>query len=309
MSKQLVVLGLDGLDVQKTRGWEPDLLLDHHAELDLSGFEMLRTSFIWPTMYAGEHPHERGFEEGGEAEDDHRSSWDNPLIEAASIVGSRIVPRKYRRSIGARLRRGGYDADPLSGHNSPQRDLFEGDCLFSSLKSKVIEVPAWNKGEADIKFNNRGAWSSVLESDGGVEFFFDALEEELEWKRSETLDAIEYPNDLVWTHFHFVDAVQHFFGEDVEREWYGKAADLVADVSDALDDDQYLVVLADHGLGESDHREPGLVCVEDDDLLPLPERPREVRGWLESFMAEQIEVNEETEANLTALGYADFQEE
>lgn len=307
MTNKLVVIGIDGLDVQKAERWQPDLLLKEHSKLDLSDFEMLRTSVIWPTMYAGEKPQERGFESDDVA--DHRSQWDNLLLNVASMVGSRILPHKYRRRIGSKLRREGYDAEPLGGHTSPYRELFEDDCLFSSLKSKVIEVPAWNKGEADIKFNNRGAWSSVLDSDGGVEFFFDAIEEEYEYKKAETLQAMEYPNDLVWTHFHFLDAVQHFFEEEIQKEWYEKASKLVNDISAELDDDQYLVVLADHGLGEKDHREPGLVTVQNNELTPLPTRPHGVRGWLEAFMSEQIDVNEETEANLTALGYADFQDE
>jgi hypothetical protein len=307
MTKKLVVLGMDGLDIEKAEQWQPDLLLKEHTGLDLSSFDMLRTNFIWPTMYSGEKPQERGFKPDDTA--DHRSTWENPLLNAASMVSSRVLPRKYRRQIGSRLWREGYNAEPLGGHDSPYRELFEDDCLFSSLKSKVIEVPAWNKGEADIRFNNRGTWNSVLDSDGGVEFFFDAIEEEYKYKREETIQAMEYPNDLVWTHFHFLDAVQHFFDEEIQKKWYQKASDLIRDIAAELDDDQYLVILADHGLGEKNHREPGLVAVENNVLTPLPAKPREVRGWLEAFMHEQIEVNEETEANLTALGYADFQNE
>lgn len=302
---QVVVVGIDGLDIEKAQQWEPDLLMERHQPLALDGFELLRTSHIWPTMFAGETPVERGFDDPGHNAE--RRQWRNPVVDAASAIAAKAVPRSYRRRIGWVLARRGFTGDTLGGAQKPHRGLFEADCVFTDTKSRVIEVPGWNKNELDIKFNRAGAWGEVMDSDDGVEKFMAAIDEEYQVKRNLTTEAMDAPYDLVWTHFHFLDAVQHFFQRDTQRDWYATAADVLADIRAAADDRTAVVVLSDHGLGAHGHREPGLVCVADDRWTPLPERPREVRGWLErELLADRIDANAETVEHLADLGYRDF---
>lgn len=300
---KVVVLGIDGLDIDKAKKWQDNILLKEHQAMSLDSFALLRTWFIWPTMFSGDKPQERGFDDP-QTERVNRAKWDNSLINYASIVASNIFPHSARRKIGSFLTEYGASTNNPSSQK-PQRSLFESDCVFTSLKSRVIEVPGWNRGELDIKFNKEGAWSEVIECDDGVERFIEAIEEEKAVKRNLTLEAIDHPYDLIWTHFHFLDAVQHFFNEPEQRKWYSVASEIVQDVIEAADEQTAVVVLSDHGL-DTGHREPALVAVEDKNLLPLPERPKEVRPWIEDILSESVEATEETLQDLEALGYRDF---
>lgn len=303
---KLVVIGIDGLDIEKAREWEPGLLLQKNNELDMSQFDMLKTYHIWPTMFSGDKPEERGFEGNNSEVPSERGSWENPVVDFASLIFSKILPRSTRRKIGWKMAELGINIDTV---NHPGRSLFEGDTVFTDMKSRVIEVPGWNKREMDLEFNTAGAWSQIMVDDKGVEKFVRSLNEEEEIKRKETLEAMDMPYDIVWTHFHFLDAAQHFLDKREQKEWYSKAQNLVDEVVEKSDERTLVVVLSDHGLAGGNHREPGIVAVNGD-FTPLPEKPSDVRSWIETrIMGEKVETNQETLEDLEALGYRDFVED
>ncbi|MEA5388505.1 hypothetical protein VB779_16675 [Haloarculaceae archaeon H-GB11] len=132
--------------------------------------------------------------------------------------------------------------------------MFEDDCLFSDLKARIVGVPGWNFRDClDIRFNDESLWETILRDDG-VEQCYEILEEELEAKVSVTEEALDYPYDLVWTHIHALDSVQHLFDRDIQREWYERVAEAVQSLINHSNV-RGVVILSDHGLmGETTDR-------------------------------------------------------
>lgn len=302
-TRPILVLGLDGLDLEKAMDWTPDLLLEEHGELKLDGFDRISTYWIWPTMVAGEHPRERGFPERDEGDGRDGGNWDTGALQVASRLSAPIIPKAIRSRIGGSLSKRGFSRKDEV--DRPGRDVLEGDCLFDPLKARVIDVPGWNFRESlDIEFSEVSLWEIALEDDG-VERVYEILNEEIEEKTEATRTALGYSYDLVWVHIHALDSIQHLFDRDIQRNWYDRLANDVKELRKATNP-RLTVVLSDHGLKGGDHREPGLVSVSDPELVPLPRRPREVRGWLEELVSDQAAANRERLENLEALGYRDI---
>lgn len=298
MSRPVLILGLDGLDLEKTRDWHPELLLDEYCELEVSHFDPISTYDIWPTMYLGQTPEQ--FAKEQRKMRFTLTSLRNAALEKGKNVAKQHLPDSVKEKIVWRPKDRGGNTSPQKGG----KELFEGETLFDPLKARLIDVPGWNFRESlGIQFDEVSLWEAVLEDDG-VELCYDVLEEELETKVEETAEALNYPYDLVWTHIHCLDSVQHLFGEEVQREWYEKVSDAVRPLI-KHQNAAGVIILSDHGLSGGDHRPPGIVATSEPAFNPLPGRPSEVRDWLGGIVSEDAETNEERMEHLAALGYRD----
>ncbi|MEA5406535.1 hypothetical protein VB773_02360 [Haloarculaceae archaeon H-GB2-1] len=244
MSDPLFVLAIDGLDIEKARQWTPELLLSTHSELSLTEFDTITTFHIWPTMYCGESAMGRIHA--------NKTYPQRLQQKLANLFGMLIDPVISDTKAGAAKRFIAPSANiaPRKGG----RELFEDDCLFSDLKARIVGVPGWNFRDClDIRFNDESLWETILRDDG-VEQCYEILEEELEAKVSVTEEALDYPYDLVWTHIHALDSVQHLFDRDIQREWYERVAEAVQSLINHSNV-RGVVILSDHGLmGETTDR-------------------------------------------------------
>lgn len=298
MKTPIIVLGIDGLDAEKVDEWEPSLRLDMSNEMSLDDFEEpYYTDEIWPTMILGESPRNQGWNPDEGREETESAAWENPLLNALSTAAERTVPHSLRRKIGQTLINRGHNPDS----SERARYRWSDDNLFSKLKSRVIEVPNWNRGEMGLDLS-RESWEYVVNADDGVERFYEAADDEIDEVTESIESAAEHPYDIIFTHYHYLDLVQHYFDEEVQRDWYARTVDLVDHFVDEYPD-HTIVVLSDHGLVDYAHRPPAFVSVHNPWTEELPESPHEVRAWLEGRLLDESSLNEKRQEHLEDLGY------
>lgn len=249
-------------------------------------------------MILGESPRKYGWDPNRKGVDQTSSAnWETPGLNALSNAAEHFVPHQYRRTIAEVLT--STVEDPS---NTLQADDYPSNHLFTDLKHKAIEVPNWNRGELDLEFTEE-SWETVID-DGNLEIFFRAIEDEIDVVTQCITLAAERPYDIIFTHFHYLDTIQHYFDEDTQRDWYGRTSELVESFCDRYPD-RPIIIISDHGLGEYEHRPPGFVSVSNSWTDDLPESPTEVRAWLEEYFADEKEQNRAREEHLEDLGYLD----
>ena len=293
----LVVLGIDGLDAEKVRKWVPEIQQDVTGEMSLEEFDGLYyTDELWPSMILGCSPREYGWDPNRDnVTKESSAEWNTPGLNIASNVAERILPSEVRSKIGQILKK--TVEDPAADFDIESVDTH----LFTGLKSKAIEIPNWNRGELDLDLT-RESWEYVVEEDAGVERFFDACESEIATISEETKSAMNYPYDIIFNHYHYLDLIQHYFGENIQRDWYERTAELVNDfVNDHPD--TTVIVMSDHGLADGVHRSPAFITVSNPWTEELPDSPPDVRRWIESAVIDEIEQNEEITEHMRELGY------
>lgn len=134
--------------------------------------------------------------------------------------------------------------------------------------------------------------------------FFDAIETEIAVVSDEIESSAEYPYDIIFTHFHYLDTIQHYFDCDTQKDWYERTGELIERFCKQYPD-RPIIIVSDHGLGEFEHRAPGFITVSGTWTDELPESPTEVRPWLEEYFASEKEQNQAREEYLEDLGYID----
>ena len=293
----IIVIGMDGLDSKKVDRWIPEIKQSVSGTMSLEEFEEpYFTNEIWPSMILGRSPREYGWDPKREGVTRESSAdWETPGVNAASNIAEKFVPHSIRKRIGAILKEN--IEDP-----APKLELDKvNDHLFTGLKSKAIEIPNWNRGELDLALT-RESWKYVVEEDGGIEKFYNACESEIETITNETKSAMDYPYDVIFNHYHFLDLVQHYFDEEVQKEWYERTADIINEFVDNYPNIT-IVIMSDHGLSDGVHRPPAFVTVANPWTKDLPKNPMKVRPWLEDALVEDIESNEEITKHMRDLGY------
>lgn len=292
------MLGIDGLDAEKLDRWAPEIHQDISGTLSLEPFgDVYFTNEIWPSMILGKSPREYGWDPKREgAAKTSSATWETPGLNFLSNISENVIPHNFREQIGSLLEK--TVEDPAA--QLPKRE-FGDDHLFSGLKHRAIEVPNWNRGELDLKLT-RESWEYVIDEEGGVERFFDAVDHEIRTISDEIHDSFSYPYDLVFTHYHYLDLIQHYFDEETQKQWYERTGELVSEFAEQYSDTT-IIILSDHGLGDTEHRPPAYVTVSNPWTDTMPDTPLEVRSWLEEGLQKNIEANENVESTLEDLGY------
>jgi hypothetical protein len=246
-------------------------------------------------MILGCSPREYGWDKNEGVREDSSAEWDTLGLNAVSNVAEKIVPLSVRSKIGQILKETIEDPTPAIEFEKVDSHL------FTDLKSRAIEVPNWNRGELKLELT-RESWKYVVAEDSGVERFFDACDSEIETITEETESAMNYPYDIIFNHYHYLDMIQHYFEKDVQREWYKHTAELVNNfVNDHPD--TTVIIMSDHGLIDGHHRPPAFVTVSNPWTNALPDTPMKVRTWIESALIEDIEKNEKITDHMRELGY------
>lgn len=292
-TSSLVVLALDGCDLELAHRWDcENLLLDEHRELTTFAYSRDEpyTPEVWLAVATGQHP--RVFE-GVEME------WDNPLLRAASM-GTRYLPMSVRQQLG-----------DLVGGKSDGMDLAVVDAPHAFDHGAAKGWPGITPAENLVE-----TWrllTRLKDGDASKEEHHSAVvsnfHEELGWARGQHLAG----TPIAGVHLHLLDTMGHHYARRPEqlREWYRLADRRVGELREEID---RLVVLSDHGMqtvAVDGDEEPGMhswraMIAGQGVETPLPEKVFDVRAWLESQVTERAETefhSDTTTEQLRALGY------
>lgn len=241
---KVAILGLDSLDADRVRSRYdfPSLLLSERGKIDLEGLTgaEVHTKVIWPIMLDGNHPSH------GEAEM-------SVAQRLSRLVQLFRVPEPVRQRLGSAF-------DDLPVFDGTGRDVALVDTFLGRTSSPAaISLPGIS--EMSVAEEVRRALSTELQHDKlrPSASFWRKCRLEHAVKRAATLAALEH-TDVVMTHFYALDAVQHV-AQDTDEErveaWYGRYAELVDEVLNAVGDDGVVVVLSDHGMEDGVHGPAG----------------------------------------------------
>lgn len=298
----LVVLGIDALDHKQVEYFDFDeFYLDNYRALETFTYMWDRphTGEVWPTVATGLHPREHGITKSGEAE------WDNLFVEFASKFTADL-PLSMRRQLGelanatmgAEWSLSETDADSFLDGDHRVCHNWPGVYRSSELERLWKKVDLLNKSDsAEVEFD-RDLLGEAAEKFGWIE------------------EMLDHELALIATHIHIIDLSGHVYttNEGHYRSFYEWTARHVRDVLNAMDEDDELLILSDHGMGaqwlndEADtvgvHSMRAHVASTIDE--PLPKSVFEAREWIESRIPD-VNVEETDldlpEEQLRQLGY------
>lgn len=293
-----VVLGWDGLDYELAEAFDlADAFGEHHRELstfDNPALGKPHTFELWPSMITGVEPDEHGIHaasEGGGV------AWGNPAIAFAARASRSVVPESVRTNVGRALRSGGAGLDFKSAEYYREAGI---ETVFDGRRSRAIAVPNY-RVERDDRLGfvvDRGAdLGEFLDVEGGegAEGDYSArvplpeLEERLVSEATRKLGAVracvEREYDLVFVWLGYLDTVGHLAPTVEEGGWqersYRLAARLTGEVHDALQEEDALICVSDHGLRDGYHTHDAYVGASSEEAIEGVESVLDVRGGIE----------------------------
>lgn len=301
----LVVLGMDALDAAQVEHFDIDAYrLNVHGRMETFAHQnpIPHTGEVWPSVATGLHPRDHGITHGGE------SQWDNRFIEFASKLLGPYISMHKRARIG-RVIRAKTGADWVIAETS-KPTFFDGEGRFvhnwpGTVNGNVVR-DVWRhinhtveKGSPQEDFD-RELWGVGAEKFG--------------WVR----EMLDHNAVLVGSHIHVLDAAGHAYGTNEEhyREFYEKAAAYISEIRTAMDEEDDLLILSDHGMNtswlENDYelRHHSWRAYSASTFDSRPESVFDVKEWIEDHLDPHIEQCERTdteldlpEAQLRDLGY------
>lgn len=296
----LLILGLDALDEALIDEFGVDeLRLDASTRMETVAHvrEEPYTPEAWATVATGLHPRDHGVSTG-------TSSWDNPVVDRlADYAGHLSMSTRARlgnlvtRTTGAEytIREVDvptmFDGDDRAVHNWP------GVARGSELKRAWDLM--WREGQTEAEFE-RDILGLAAEQFG--------------WAR----EMLNHEVAVAGVHVHLLDATGHAYCTEREKlaASYRRAGEFVAEIRDALGDDDDLLVLSDHGMVVDFYSDEG-----DRDLTignhswralasstaeTVPETVFDVREWVDDHASvvrarrDRLDIDEE---RLRDLGY------
>jgi hypothetical protein len=289
----LIVLGLDALDAAQVEHFDIDeYRLNVHGEMETFAHQnpIPHTGEVWPSVATGLHPREHGITHGGESE------WDNSLVELASRVAGPFISMHTRARIG-RIIRGVTGADwEIAETDEPT--FFDGEARYvhnwpGTVNGNVVRE-VWrhinhtvDKGDPQEAFD-RELWGTAAEKFG--------------WVR----EMLDHNPVLVASHLHVLDASGHAYGTNEEhyRSFYEKATRYVAEIREAMDEDDDLLILSDHGMNTSwlevdyELRHHSWRAYSASTTDTRPESVFEVKDWVEENIGPHVEQYERSRTDL-----------
>lgn len=232
----LVVLALDAADVRHAEDFGcENMLLDAHTEMRSVAHRLdhPHTGEAWPSIATGLHPREHGITGHGE--------WDSPALTALSRLAHRFnVSGEIRDRVG-----------DLIKENTDQR-----------WQLKIVDEPTFLDGEYRAVHNWPGVYrNESLQYIWGL--FQDAKDDRISeatfvreaWTEAASKfgwleEAVTHEVEVAATHVHVLDVLGHLDprNEAAYRAVYENVDDRIADVREALGDDDELLILSDHGM-------------------------------------------------------------
>lgn len=304
----LVVLGLDALDAALVEDFDHDTYrLSTHGEMQSVAHmfdDRPHTGEVWPTVATGLHPREHGITGSTE------SSWSNPLVE----LGSRLLePLDLQMSTRNKL---GDIVEEATGASWELTTVSE-PTLFDEPGRVVHNWPGVYRNEELHRI-----WEVIEEGvrSGENNMPREAYERKVKGIAAEQFgwirEMLNHDTSLIASHIHVLDAFGHAFSDDRENmirsyEW---ARNRVEEVLDAMDADDEMLILSDHGMettwtgGQNDHGTHSWRAFSASTFDTQPEDVHEVRAWVEAHV-ENVTADESElhlpEEQLRQLGYID----
>lgn len=302
----LVVLGLDALDAALVEDFDIDTYrLSTHGRMESVAYmfdDRPHTGEVWPTVATGLHPRDHGITGGGE------STWSNPLIE----LGSRLIepldlPMRTRNRLGDIAERTTGASWELSTVTDP---------TFFDAPGRVVHN--WPGVHRNSELHR--IWDVIEE---GVRSGEDNMPRETYERKVKGIAAeqfgwiremLNHDLSLAASHIHVLDAFGHAFSDDREnmRRSYEWCRDRVEEILDAMDDDDEMLILSDHGMETTwteGQNEPGTHSWRAFSASTLDTRPEDVhdvKAWVEAHVEDVAAGTSELdlpEEQLRQLGY------
>lgn len=275
----VVVLAIDALDHAIVDYFNLDALrLRTNQKIETFNYsqEVPYTPEVWTTVATGLSIDDHDVKQAGTSE------WSNPLLEFASkFTGHMSEGTRYRLGqlvtsytnedwgFGSTSMETMFDGPGRYLHNWPGVDNEDVDYVNSLYEDAIHEELTYEEFDAAL-------YAIAAQQ-------FEWVEEMLRVR-----ERVHLPVTLLGCHTHILDAAGHIYGddEDVYRQFYEWVADRVAKVITLLSDDDYLLLLGDHGMEVEflDDDTPGQhswrphVASTDDSV---PEDVHDVRNWVE----------------------------
>lgn len=297
----LVVLGIDALEPELVDYWDLDnIQLEDYGKMETYAYTKERplTPEVWPIIATGLGPEEHGVTKG------NTSAWDNPVVDFAS---------KFTWFLSFRMRGLlGDIATKTTGadHTIPDTDA-EG--IFTE-RDRVVHN--WPGVENSDWLRKVWATANPGENDTSKDEFdrsvYGIAVQQFAWAQ----EMLAHPATVVGVHIHLLDMGGHIYSnnEDRLRKMYEWADEWVGDILDAMDDDDEMLILSDHGMvtpwSEEDGAEYGEHSWRAFSSSTTGDRPQDiydVKQWVEGTVnrfeydaGEEVDIPEE---QLKELGY------
>lgn len=298
----LVILALDALDAALVKEFGIDeLRLDTSGQMETVAHmrEKPYTPEVWATVATGLHPREHGVSGG-------TSTWDNRIINFLSNFSGHLS-MSIRSDLG----------DILERTTGAEYTISEVDNqhIFKKKNRIVHNWPGVHNGE-ELKRAWDIMWREGQTNDEFERDIYGLAAEQFGW----ICEMLEHNISVAGVHVHLLDAAGHAYPDKQDRDGlrrvYKRAGDFVAEIRDALDDGDDLLILSDHGIvveWYEDEGDMGFVpgshswrAFASSTRDSIPETVFDVFEWVERH-AEDVENSSERlnidEEQLRDLGY------
>lgn len=247
---RVLILAYDGLDHDLVERLNlRNIIQREHGRVEVpivGGIEDPSTPIVWTSLITGEPPDVHGV--------DMPQMWGNRLDRLRSFV------RRHRgiHGILKRLKMGYRVREAVGAKASfPSREDIKVDTFFEVVEPSIaLGVPVYNKNIEEkypigdvLRARQDPKYRPIFEKrirqifEEGVESLFNALEGE--WR-------------LLMIHFHITDLFGHaFWGTEKLATLYQEMDFLTKRVKDRLRDDDIVLIVSDHGMGELGHTKKG----------------------------------------------------
>ncbi len=298
------VLGWDGLDARLLEEYGMQGSFAPHGRpmesLDNPVLGKPDTYEIWPSIITGEPPEVHGVRL---IDDDVGARFDSPFLRYGANLVHRFLPTDTRIWIGLKLRNMGFSLSQKTPDWYSERDV---STVFDGRRSRVITVPNYvteEDGDVGLDIGWNGKHAEMLYADADVDEERVVYEPKKrpervdEWLMAESsekigavLSAADRDHDLVFAWLPYLDTVGHTVpavdDPDWQRRAYRKAATLTDAVHGALDEDDTLVVVSDHGNRDARHTGDAYIASTDPEVVEDVESVLDVRAAIESTFEE-----------------------
>lgn len=234
----ILILAIDALDAGLINYFDVDAFrLESHSEIETFAHtkDDPFTPEVWASVATGLEPEEHGITGAGTSE------WDNPVLNFASKFTGRL-DESTRGTLGRLVRNKTGEREKIG--ETP------ADSIFDRKGAVVHNWPGVHNG-SDLQ----RAWdlmNAVIEGMSRHEFERELLglaAEQFGWAR----EMLNHDVSLAGVHIHTLDAAGHAYAEDEERlkRMYCRVSDFINEVIEAMDEEDELLILSDHGMRTS----------------------------------------------------------
>jgi len=296
-----VVLGWDGLDPELAQSFGvSESFGPHRATIDTIVNPVLETPHtreLWPTLITGAPPEEHGIRVGtpGDSLD-----WEHGLVDTAADVASHVLPHSIRTAIGRHLRNAGADLEDEGPDSYAERGL---TTVFDGRDSVALAIPNyWTElSEAlGLTGSRKATFRSFMSvtSEGKMDVRESTDTGELEqrlWSAATTKlgaarAAIARDHDIVWLWLGYLDTVGHLApaldAGGLQERAYRQAATWTEQLRAAMQPEDELVCVSDHGLQDGDHTHEAFLGATDPSVVDGVDCVTGVRDSLEDILTD-----------------------